>query len=161
MLISTVGAAQSMVTDSALIRSNTATGCTLRRQIWVAPAAVTVQNTARLLCVHQAPIDAARMFKRFFDGALRDLIKGDAIDGDGKLFLTIPCDAKFLGQMGGNGLAFAVRVRCEIDCVGLFRQFFELGEDFFLAGNDYVFGLEIAVRIDAQLALGQILHVPE
>ena len=63
--------------------------------------------------------------------------------------------------MGGNGLALAVRVRREIDRLGVLCQLLQLGEDFFLAGNDDIFGLEVGVRINAQLALRQILHVPE
>src|SRR5204863_8559646 len=43
-LIRTVGAAQSIVTRSFSISSNTARGSTLGRHTWVAPAAVTVQT---------------------------------------------------------------------------------------------------------------------
>ena len=41
--ISTVGAAQSKFTLSSRISRNTSAGSTLRRQMWVAAAAVTVQ----------------------------------------------------------------------------------------------------------------------
>ena len=63
--------------------------------------------------------------------------------------------------MRGNGLAFAVRVRRQVDGIGGGGELLQLGDNFFLAGNDDVVGLEIVFDIDAQGALGQVLHVPE
>ena len=63
--------------------------------------------------------------------------------------------------MPGDGFAFAVRVRRKIDAVGGQGQLLQLGENFFLAGNDDVFRLEFVVDIDAQRALGQVLDVPK
>ena len=61
--------------------------------------------------------------------------------------------------MRGNGLAFAVGVRSEIDRVHSARQLFQLGKNFFFAGNDHVFGGKLFVRINTESALGQIFYV--
>ena len=63
--------------------------------------------------------------------------------------------------MGRNGLAFAVRVRRQIDGVGGGRQLLQLGHNLFFAGDDDVIRLEAVGDIDTQSALGQILHVAE
>ena len=63
--------------------------------------------------------------------------------------------------MPGDGFAFAVRVRREIDAVGGQGQLLQLGKNFFLAGDNDVFRFEFVVDVDAQSALGQILNVPE
>ena len=66
-----------------------------------------------------------------------------------------------IGQMGGDGFAFAVRVRRQIDRVSGLCQLLQLGEDFFFARNDDVFGLEVVVHIHTQSALGQVFDVAE
>ena len=63
--------------------------------------------------------------------------------------------------MGGDGFAFAVRVRRQVDGVRGRGQLLQLGENFFFAGDDDVLGLEVVCDIDAESALGQILHVAE
>ena len=76
-------------------------------------------------------------------------------------FFFLPFPIEFESQMSGDGLAFAVRVRREIDGVGRGRQLLQLGHNFFFAGDDDVVGLEIVLNVHTQSALGQILHVPE
>ncbi len=76
-------------------------------------------------------------------------------------FFLLLSVAQFLGQVPGDGFAFAVRVRRQIDVVRGQGQLLQLGENFLLAGNDDVFRLEIVVDIDAQRALGQVFHVAE
>ena len=63
--------------------------------------------------------------------------------------------------MGGNGFAFAIRVGREVDRIHALRQLLQLGDNFFFAGNDDVFGLEVIVDVDPERALGQIFHVAE
>ena len=69
--------------------------------------------------------------------------------------------AEFVGEMGGDGFAFAIRVRREIDAVGREGQFLQLGQDLFFSGDDDVFGIEIVFDIDTRAALGQVFHVAE
>ena len=61
--------------------------------------------------------------------------------------------------MGGNGFAFAVGIRGEVDMIGRKRQLLQFGENLFFSGYDDVFGLELVVDIDTQAALGQVFHV--
>ena len=63
--------------------------------------------------------------------------------------------------MRGDGFAFAVRVRRQIDLVGGERQLLQLGQNLFFAGNDNVLGQEPVFDIDTEAALGQVLYVPE
>ena len=63
--------------------------------------------------------------------------------------------------MCGNGLAFAVRVRRQIDRVHRAGQLLQLGQNFFFPGNDDVVGFELVAGIHTQSALGQIFHVAE
>ena len=60
-----------------------------------------------------------------------------------------------------DGLAFAVRVRRQIDRIHRSRQLFQLGQNFFFARDDDVVGLKLLARVHAQSALRQILHVAE
>ena len=63
--------------------------------------------------------------------------------------------------MGGDGFAFAIRVRSEVDVVGREGQLLQLGQDFFFSRNDDVLGFEIVFDVDAQAAFGQVFHVAE
>ena len=119
-----------------------------------------VEHAARLLRVDQVDVDVARMLERFLHRALGDLVEGHAADGDRVLLLLLAVDAvaaEFFGQVGGDGFALAVRVRRQIDGIRRLRQLLQLGDDFFLARNDDVLGLEVVVEIDTQRLLGQDL----
>ena len=63
--------------------------------------------------------------------------------------------------MRGNGFAFAVRVRGEIDGVHAKRQFLQLGNNLLFAGDNDVFGFEVVIDVHTEGALGQIFDVPE
>src|SRR5215470_17449241 len=63
--------------------------------------------------------------------------------------------------MRGDGLAFAVRIRRQINVVGRERQLLQLGQDLFFTRDDDVFGFEFVVDIDTEIALGQIFHMAE
>jgi hypothetical protein len=89
-----------------------------------------------LLRVDQMAIDVAGMLESGLDGALRDFVKGHAADALaiavafllrlgisfflclGRLFFLARLFAEFVGEMGGDGFAFAIRVRREVDVVG-------------------------------------------
>ena len=130
-----------------------------------------VEHTTSLLRVDQVLIDGARMFERGLHGALGDFVEGDALNARRRCFLallqllgfllSLAVVAEFEREMGGNGLAFAVRVRRQIDGVGRGRQLFQLGDNLLFAGDDDVIRLEAVRDIDAQSALGQIFHVAE
>ncbi len=105
------------------------------------------------------------MLEGLLHRALGDLVEGDAADDDGALLARLlaidAVAAEFFGQVGGNGLAFAVRVRRQVDGIRRLRQLLQLGDNLFLAGDDDVLGGEIVVEIDAERLLGQVLNVPE
>ena len=63
-------------------------------------------------------------------------------------------------QMPGNGFSFAVRVRCQIDAVGLFDHLAQPGEKFSFAPDRDVTRLIIMLNIDSHLALGKISDMP-
>ena len=110
-------------------------------------------------------IDAARVLERRLDGALGDLVESNAAEALvflRFLFSFFPgAVAKFLSKVGGDGLAFAVRVGGEINGIRRDGQLLQLGDDFLFAGDDDVFGFEVIVDVDAQGALGQIFDVAE
>ena len=67
--------------------------------------------------------------------------------------------AQLVGQMSGDGFAFAIGIGREVDVVGRERQLLQLGENLFFSGNDDVLGFEIIFEIDTEAALGQVFHV--
>ena len=88
----------------------------------------TVEDAAGLLGVHLVRVDLAGLFDGLEDGLLGDLVEQDAVDlfGLGGL-------GNDLGHVGGDGLAFAVRVGCDQDAVRLLGGRFELVDDLRLA----------------------------
>ena len=64
--------------------------------------------------------------------------------------------------MGGDGLAFAVRVRREINFVCLEGHLLELIDDFFLARRDDQLGLEgPLLKLHADVVFGQVHNVAD
>ena len=124
--------------------------------------------------VHQILINLARVFEGFANRALRDLVEGYALDAQavpvfififsllgGLLLFLGAVGIEFIGQMRGDGFAFAVRVRRQKDVVGRLRQLLQPGENLLFARDDDVFGIEFVLDIDAQRALGQVFHVAQ
>ena len=123
-----------------------------------------VEHAAGLLRVDQIAINVPGVLERLLDGALGDLVKGDAADAVAVASLFLAADravAEFFREVGSDGFAFAVRVRSQINVVRGLGQLLQPGQDFFLARDDDVLSLEILVDFHAQLALGQILDVAE
>src|SRR5438477_11276608 len=63
--------------------------------------------------------------------------------------------------MRRDRLAFAVRVRSQVDGVGVLGHFLQLGQDLFFAWNDDVIRFKIIIYIDTQFAFGQIFDVAQ
>ena len=68
-------------------------------------------------------------------------------------------DAQHVGQVPGDGLAFAVRVSREIDFAGGFGFLADLAQDFATSANGDVLGFKVIVHIYADLALGQVANM--
>ncbi len=124
-----------------------------------------VKDATGLLRVDQVGVDVARMEECLLHGALGDLVEGHAADGDDRALLRFlavdPISAQLFSQVSGNGLALAVGIRRQVDGVRRLGQLLQLGDDFFLAGNDDVLGGEVVVQVDAERLLGQVFDVPE
>jgi len=93
-----------------------------------------IKHAAGLLRVDQIAIDVARVLESGVDGALRDFVEGDTPDTGAiadvvgfrlgllsLLFLT-RVFAELVGEMGGDGFAFAIRIRREVDMVDRERK---------------------------------------
>ncbi|SVK47897.1 Uncharacterised protein [Acinetobacter baumannii] len=76
-----------------------------------------VHKPARLLRVDAVNVQLARLFERLLDRVFGDFVKHHAA----KAFV-IPTD--HFPQVPGDGFPFAVKVGCEINVVGVFRQRF-------------------------------------
>ena len=86
-------------------------------------------------------------------GLLGDLVEGDASD----LFALFGAGAELDREMIGDGFAFAIGVRREIDLVGLGGRLFQLVDDFFFAGRHDQLRLEGALlQLDANVVFGQV-----
>ena len=103
-----------------------------------------VEDAARLLRVVLVPIELERVLDRLLNGLLGDLVEQDAVD------VLLVADA--LGDVPGDGLAFAIGVGRQVDVLFVFRGLLELVDDFALAVNDLVLRLEVVLDVDAELA---------
>src|SRR5437660_11077941 len=113
------------------------------------------------------------MLEGGLDSALRDFVERYAADartianvvGLGLSLLSLlflaGLFAELVGEMGGDGFAFAIRIRRKVDVVGRERQLLQLGQNLFLPRNDDVFGFEIVFDVDTEAAFGQVFHVAE
>ncbi len=111
------------------------------------------------------------MFKRRLHGTLGDFIEGDALNPRGRISFCL-CFLLFLLRSGSvalelprqvrsDGLAFAVRIRRQINRIHPGRYLLQLGQHLFFTGDNHVLRFELVVGIHAQSALGQIFHVAE
>ena len=100
-----------------------------------------VQKAPRLLGIHPAHVQLGRRLERLLNGLARDLVEDDAAIAAG-------CAADGFPQVPGDGLAFPVQVRRQID---RFRPVGELGQfldHLLLAGQHLVMRLPAIVGID-------------
>ena len=82
------------------------------------------------------------------------VIEKDTIEG-----LVFGSD--LLSDMPSDGLSLTVRVRSEIDFIGLFCGFFQFGYDLPLFFYDLVGRLKVLLYIDSELTLWKILDVTQ
>src|SRR6266852_9578905 len=113
------------------------------------------------------------MLEGGLDGALRDFVERYAADARAianivglrlvllSLLFFARVFAEPVGAMRGDGFAFAIRVRREVDVVGRESQLLQLGPDLFFSRDDDVFGFEIVFYVDTEAAFGQVFHVAE
>src|SRR5581483_5309097 len=123
-------------------------------------------HAARLLRVYKVLINVTGMLESLAYRTLRDLVERDAANALTVgiaffLFSLATVFRKFFREMRGDSFAFAVRVWRKIDRVGRFRQLLQPGEDLFFAGDNDVFRLEVVIRVDAEIAFGQIFDVTQ
>ena len=76
------------------------------------------------------------------------------------LFLAVVV-AEFIGQMRGDGLAFAVRVRRQVDHVGRQRKLLQLGQNFFFSGMTTYSVLNASSTSTPRLLLGKSFTWPK
>ncbi len=104
-----------------------------------------VEGAARLLRVHELHRDVAGVLHRVLHGALGDLVEHHPLE---RLVLERALGLQDLGQVPGDGLAFAVRVRCEEDGVGVLDGLGDGIDVLRVAVDDLVLHAEVVVGID-------------
>ena len=113
-----------------------------------------VQHAARLLRVHEVPVNVAGMLDGVEDGRFRDLMEDDPA-GLGRV------QAQRFGQMPGYGFSLAVLIGREPHGLGRGGEFLEVGHDLLLVGRNDIFGLEPVFHIHAQFLLLQVPDVAD
>jgi hypothetical protein len=96
------------------------------------------------------------MFDRLLDGVLRYLVENDAMHcfAVQRAFFFQQFD-----QVPGNGFAFAIRVRCEIERVGFLQGAHDCVDVFLAALDDLVLHREFLVGIHGALLRNEVAHV--
>ena len=74
-----------------------------------------IQGASGQVGVDQFLVERARLRKRLLDRTFGDLVEHDAVNFD---TFQRPAPFQFLGDVPGNGLAFAVRVGCQVEPIG-------------------------------------------
>ena len=113
-----------------------------------------VEHAAGLLGVEEVGVDVVRILKGGLHGARRDFVELDALD-----ILGLILDD--LGNVPGNGLTFAVRVRGEENGVRLGGGILKILHDLFLALDDLILGGEVAGLIHADGARRQVADMAD
>ena len=108
-----------------------------------------VQHAARLLRIHQVHVHLAGLLERLGDRLLGDLVEHHAVDPRPVLLL-----GKLFLQVGADGFAFAVGVGRQIHILHFPGSLFELGDQLFLAFDDFVARLETVLHVDCQIPFG-------
>ena len=119
-----------------------------------------IQGAARLLCVHQAHIELARLLEGFLHAFFGNLMEHHAQGALVQIFDTAFGFEDFV-YMPGDGFAFAVRVGGQIEGVGFFGGGHDGIDVLFALGRHFVFHGEIVLGIDGAVFRHQIAHVAE
>ncbi len=115
-----------------------------------------IERPARLLRVYQRAGKAARLAHRLVDRALGDFGEDHALDGH--FFLDAPL-FQDLGNVPGNGLAFAVEVGRQINGIGLSGRGDDLVDVLFVAVDDVVVHGEIMLGVDRTFLGDQVTNM--
>ncbi len=110
-----------------------------------------VENAAGLLGVNKAGVEFTSVDDGPLDCLASDFVKNHALHGDSRL--------ERLKEVPGDGLAFAVLVRGEVELGRVFEHPFELGDLLLLVSIDDVIGLEPIVNVNGELAERPLFHV--
>ena len=109
-----------------------------------------VDDPPRLLGIDEVRVDLARMGEGLTDGALGDLVERDPLG-------LARGHMRRLGDVPGDRLAFPVEVGRQVDRVGDLGGLADLGDLLAAVVGDDVFGGEVMVDVDAELALAGVL----
>ena len=123
-----------------------------------------VKHPAGLLRIHQLHIDLPGRLQRALNGRFRDFVETHTEDLTALgLFLGLGfgLPEQFLFEMPGDGFAFSIRVRRQEHFVAGFRLGLNLRKDLRFALDRHILRFEIVFHVDAQLAGGQILNMPD
>src|SRR5208282_2389911 len=113
-----------------------------------------IEHPARLVRVEQVVIEVRGIGNGLLDRGRRDFMQQHAADVGLGL-------AKMIGDMPRDRLAFAVGVAGEVDVILALGGTLDLA-DYLLFALDYdVFGREIVLDIDPQLAFGQVHYMAD
>ena len=115
-----------------------------------------IQNSACLLRFDLVEIQGLRGLESTLDGALGDFAEGHPLEA-----APVVIEAEVVGNVIGDRLALAIRVGSQDDTLGLLGLALDLLENFPLAADRLVFGLEAVVDVDSEFLLRQVPNVPD
>ncbi len=113
----------------------------------------TVEDPPGLLRLVPVEVEITGMGDRVEDRLAGEVVEEDAPD---RFFL-----ADLFGDVPGDGLPFAVRVRGEEDLLRPGRRLLEFGDHLLLAVHDQVGGFESLFRIDSEVVFRKVLDVTD
>ena len=111
-----------------------------------------VDDAAGLLGVDLVLVDQARVFEGVENGGLGDFVEDHAFGG-------LDVEVQGVGEVPGDGFAFAVQVGGEVDFGGVFGGGFEFGDQLFAGVEDGVGGGEGMLDVDVEALLGHVAHM--
>ena len=109
-----------------------------------------IEDSARLLGIHQVKVDGARVGKGFEDGPFGNLTEGDPM-------AVYFGNSEGLGHMPGDRLPLAVKVRCEPNRSCLLGGTSDVIKALLLVFNDLVDRCEAVLHIDRHAPLLRLL----
>ena len=110
-----------------------------------------VEDAARLLGVHEGRVQLTDVLQTAAHALLGDLAEGHAVHRHRGL--------EGVQQVPGDGLALAVRIRGEVEGLGVLELALELGDLLLLVRVHHVVRGEAVLRVHGELAEGALLHV--
>src|SRR4051812_19262346 len=114
-----------------------------------------IEHAPRLLRVHFALVDVARVLNRGLNGVASDLVEQNAPHRRAVLGFDL------LGDVPGDCFPFAIRVGGEEDLARVTRGALQLSNRFFLSRDRYILGLEAVIDVDPDFLFRQIPNVTD